>query len=98
MTELTLSITDSQTVDANNLTDLNSALQAFTDAHESGDPVTVQSGSLRWRDDGVWVQATLALPTTPRDVDTDKQALAQLAVDTGLVADTETALEAVNVA
>lgn len=98
MTELTLSITDSRTVDASNLTDLNSALQALTQAHESGDSVTIQSGSLRWRDGGVWIQATLALPTTPSDVDTDKQTLAQVAVDTGMVADTETAVEAIDVA
>jgi len=98
MTDLTLSIDGSRTVDATNLTDLNSALEALTQAHESGDRVAVRSGSLRWRDGGVWIQVSLTLPTTPSNIETDKDKLAQVAVDTGLVDDAETAMEAVNVA
>jgi hypothetical protein len=97
MTDLTLSLDGSRTVDADNLTDLNSALEALTRAHESGDPVAVRSGSLRWRDGGVWIQVRLALPTTASETDADKQTLAQVAVDTGLVDDVETATEAINV-
>jgi len=98
MTDLTLSIDGSRTVDATNLTDLNSALEALTQAHESGDSVAVRSGSLRWRDGGVWIQVSLTMPTTASEVDADTQTLAQVAVDTGLVDDLETATEAINVA
>jgi hypothetical protein len=98
MTDLTLSIDGSRTVDATNLTGLNSALEALTQAHESGDSVAVRSGSLRWRDGGVWIQVSLTMPTTASEIDTDTQTLAQVAVDTGLVSDIETATEAINVA
>jgi len=98
MTDLTLSIDGSRTVDATNLTDLNSALEALTQAHESGDSVAVRSGSLRWRDGGVWIQVSLTLPTRSSSIETDKDKLAQVAVDTGLVDDVETATEAINVA
>jgi len=98
MTDLTLSIDGSRTVDATDLTNLNSALEALTQAHESGDSVAVRSGSLRWRDGGVWIQVSLTMPTTASDVDTDTQTLAQVAVDTGLVSDVETATEGINVA
>jgi len=98
MTDLTLSIGGSRTVDASNLTTLNSALEALTQAHESDDPVAVRSGSLRWRDGGVWIQVSLTLPTTPSSIERDKDALAQVAVDTGLAPDVETAMEAINVA
>jgi len=98
MTDLTLSIDGSRTVDATNLTDLNAALKALTQAHESGDSVAVRSGSLRWRDGGVWIQVSLTLPTTPSSIDSDTDTLAQIAVDTGLVADVATATEDINVA
>jgi len=98
MTDFTLSINGSRTVDATNLTDLNAALEALTQAHESGDAVAVRSGSLRWRDGGVWIQVSLTLPTTASNIETDKDTLAQVAVDTGLVSDIETATEAINVA
>jgi hypothetical protein len=98
MTDLTLSIDGSRTVDATDLTDLNSALEALTQAHESGDSVAVRSGSLRWRDGGVWIQVSLTLPTRSSSIETDKDKLAQVAVDTGLVDDVETATEAINVA
>jgi hypothetical protein len=98
MTDLTLSISGSRTVDATDLTDLNSALEALTQAHESGDTVAVRSGSLRWRDGGVWIRVSLTMPTTASEVDTDTETLAQVAVDTGLVDDLETATEAINVA
>lgn len=98
MTDFTLSIDGSRTVDATDLTDLNSALEALTEAHESDDPVAVRSGSLRWRDGGVWISVSLTLSTTPSEFDTDTQTLAQVAVDTGLVDDVETATEAINVA
>lgn len=98
MTDLTLSIDGSRTVDATNLTDLNSALEALTQAHESGDPVAVRSGSLRWRDGGMWIQVSLTMPTTPSSIDSDTDTLAQIAVDTELVADLATAREEINVA
>jgi len=98
MTDLTLSIDGSRTVDATDLTDLNTALEALTQAHEADDPVAVRSGSLRWRDGGVWIQVSLTLPTTPSSIETDKQTLAQVAVDTGLVNDAETAVEKIDVA
>jgi len=98
MTDLTLSIDGSRTVDATDLSDLNSAVEALTQAHESGDPVAVRSGSLRWRDGGVWISVSLTLPTTPSEIDVDAQTLAQVAVDTGLVDDVETATEEINVA
>lgn len=98
MTTLTLSIDGSRTVEPANLTTLNSALKALTQAHEANDPVAVRSGSLRWRDGGVWIQVSLTLPTTPSEIETDKDTLAQVAVDTGLVADRTTALEAIDVA
>jgi hypothetical protein len=97
MTDLTLSIDGSRTVDATNLTDLNAALEALTQAHESDDPVAIRSGSLRWRDGGVWVQVSLTLPTTPSSIETDKDTLAQVAVDTGLISDVDTAMEDINV-
>ena len=96
--DLTLSIDGSRTVDATDLTDLTSALEALTAAHESGDPVAVRSGSLRWRDGGVWISVSLTMPTTASDIDEDTQRLAQVAVDTGVVDDIETATEAINVA
>jgi len=98
MTDLTLSIDGSRTVDATDLTDLNSALEALTEAHESGDLVAVRSGSLRWRDGGVWISVSLTMSTTPSEIDADTATLAQVAVDTGLVDDVETATEAINVA
>mgnify|MGYP000615537456 CR=1 FL=1 len=98
MTDLTLSIDGSRTVDATDLTNLNAALEALTQAHESDDPVAVRSGSLRWRDGGVWISVSLTMPTTASEVDTDTQTLAQVAVDTGLVSDIETATEEINVA
>jgi len=98
MTDLTLSINGSRTVGATNLTDLDSALEALTQAHESGDSVAVRSGSLRWRDGGVWIQVSLTLPTSPSSIKTDKDKLAQVAVDTGLADDVETATEAIDVA
>jgi hypothetical protein len=98
MSDLTLSIDGSRTVDASNLTDLNAALQALTSAHEADDPVAVRSGALRWRDGGVWIQVSLTLPTSPSNIDADKDALAQVAVDTGLVADLPAATEAIDVA
>lgn len=97
MTDLTLSIQGSRTVDATNLTALDSALKELTQAHESENPVAIRSGSLRWRDGGVWIQVSLTLPTTPNEIETNKQTLAQVAVDTGLVSDIETAMEAVDV-
>jgi len=96
--DLALSIDGSRTVDATNLTNLNSALEALTQAHESGDPVAVRSGSLRWRDGGVWIQVSLTMPTTATEIDTDTETLAQVAVDTGLVDDLKAATEAINVA
>jgi len=98
MTDLTLSISGSRTVDATDLTDLNSALEALTQAHESGDTVAVRSGSLRWRDGGVWISVSLTMPTTAGEVDADTETLAQVAVDTGLVNNVETAAKAINVA
>jgi hypothetical protein len=98
MTDLTLTIDGSRTVDATDLTDLNSALEALTQAHESDDPVAVRSGSLRWRDGGVWIQVSLTLPTSPSSIKTDKQTLAQVAVDTGLADDLQAATEEINVA
>lgn len=95
--ELTLSIDGNRTVEATNLTDLTDALEALTAAHESGDAVRVRSGSLRWRDGGVWISASLTLPTTTTDVDTDSEALAQVAVETGIADDLDEAREAVNV-
>jgi len=96
--DLKLSIDGSRTVDATNLTDLNTSLEALTQAHESGDPVAVRSGSLRWRGGGVWISVSLTTPTTPSSIDSDTDTLAQIAVDTGLVADLATAREAINVA
>ncbi|PHQ47219.1 hypothetical protein DJ68_03050 [Halorubrum sp. C3] len=98
MTNLTLSIDGSRTVDASNLTDLNSALEALTQAHEADSPVAVRSGSLRWRDGGVWIQVSLTLPTTPSNIESDKDTLAQVAADTGLVSDAQTAIEEIDVA
>lgn len=97
MTELTLTVDGSSTVQADNLSTLKGALDALTQAHEAGDPIRVQSGSLRWRDGGVWISVTLEMPTTPSDVDTDKDTLAQVAVETGMHADTDAALEAIDV-
>jgi hypothetical protein len=97
MTDLTLSIDGSRTVDATSLADLNTALEALTQAHEADTPVAVRSGSLRWRDGGVWITVTLTLPTTADSVDADRQMLAQVAADTGLTEDVETAMEAIEV-
>jgi hypothetical protein len=97
MTELTLSIDGSSTVAADNLAVLNGALESLTQAHEAGNPIAVRSGSLRWRDGGVWVSVSLTLPTTPSEIDTDKQALAQVAVDAGMHDSVEKAVEAINV-
>lgn len=97
MTDLTVSIGGSRTVAASNLTDLSSALEALTQAHEAGDAVRVESGALRWRDGGVWIQVNLAMSTTVSDVSEDKDALAQVAVDTGLKPDLATAEEEMDV-
>jgi len=95
MADLTLSIDGSRTVDTTDLADLNTALEALTQAHEADDPVAVRSGSLRWRDGGVWIQVTLTLATAVDSLETDKQTLAQVAADTGLTEDVETAMEAI---
>jgi hypothetical protein len=97
MTDLTLSIDGSRTVDATNLTDLDTAIEALTQAHKSDDPVAVRSGSLRWRDGGVWIQANLTLETTGATIESDTDTLARIAVDTGLAADVTTAREEVTV-
>jgi len=98
MTDLTLTLDGSRTVNATDLTDLTTALEALTQAHETDDPVAVRSGSLRWRDGGVWIHVSLTLPTTPATIGSDRDALAQVAVDTGLKSDVETAAEEINVA
>jgi hypothetical protein len=97
MTDLTLSISGSRTVPATDLADLSGALEALTAAHERDDPVAVRAGSLRWRDGGVWVSVTLALPTEPDSIEADSRTLAQVASETGLVDDEAAALEAINV-
>lgn len=97
MTELTLSINGSSTVSADNLTVLNGALDSLTQAHEAGNPIAVRSGSLRWRDGGVWVSVSLTIPTTPSEIDADKQALAQVAVDAGMYDSVSEAVEEINV-
>jgi hypothetical protein len=84
MAELQLSIEGSSTVPANNLVALNGALESLTEAHQSGDPIAVRSGALRWRDGSVWVSVTLTMPTTPRDLSADEDALARVAVDAGI--------------
>jgi len=98
MTELQLSIDGSSTVPADNLTVLNAALESLTQAHEAGNPIAVRSGSLRWRDGGVWVSVSLTMPTTPSEIDTDKQTLAQVAVDAGMFDSVSEAVEEINVA
>jgi hypothetical protein len=97
MTELTLSIDGSSTVAGDNLTVLNTALESLTQAHEAGNPVAVRSGSLRWRDGGVWVSVSLTMPTTPSEIDADKQTLAQVAVDAGMHDSVSEATEEINV-
>jgi hypothetical protein len=97
MTDLTLNIDGSSTVAADNLTVLSGALESFTQAHEAGNPIAVRSGSLRWRDGGVWVSVSLTMPTTPSEIETDKQTLAQVAVDTGMHESVSEAVGAINV-
>jgi hypothetical protein len=97
MTELQLSINGSSTVPADNLTVLNGALESLTQTHEAGNPIAVRSGSLRWRDNGVWVSVSLTMPTTPSEIDTDKQTLAQVAVDAGMYGSVSEAVEEINV-
>ena len=97
MTDLTLNIDGSSTVAPDNLTVLNGALEALTQAHEAGNPIAVRSGSLRWRDGGVWVSVSLTMPTTPSEIETDKQTLAQVAVDAGMHESVSEAVEAINV-
>jgi len=98
MTELTLSIDGSSTVPADNLTVLNGALESLTQAHEAGNPIAVRSGSLRWRGGGVWVSVSLTMPTTPSEIESDKQTLAQVAVDAGMCDSVSEAIEEINVA
>jgi hypothetical protein len=97
MTDLTLSIDGSSTVPADNLRVLNGALESLTQAHKAGNPITVQSGSLRWRDGGVWVSVSLTMPTTPSKIGTNKQTLAQVAVDAGLYDSLDGAKEEIDV-
>ncbi len=97
MTELTLSINGSSTVSADNLAVLNAALESLTQAHAAGNPIAVRSGSLRWRDGGVWVSVSLTLPTTPSEIEADKQTLAQVAVDAGMFEAVSEAVEEINV-
>jgi hypothetical protein len=97
MTELTLNIDGSSTVEADNLTTLSGALETLTQAHEAGDAVRVTSGSLRWRDGAVWVQASLELPTSVADIDANKDVLAQVAVDVGMHDSVSEAMEEINV-
>jgi hypothetical protein len=97
MTELQLSIGGSSTVPPDSLTVLNGALESLTQAHEAGNPIAVRSGSLRWRDGGVWVSVSLTMPTTPSEIDTDKQTLAQVAVDAGMYETVSEAVDEINV-
>jgi len=97
MTDLTLSIDGSSTVQADNLTVLKGALDSLTQAHEAGDPVQVRSGALRWRDGAVWVSVNLELPTTVSEIDADKDALAQVAVDAGMYDSLSAAKEEIDV-
>jgi len=97
MTDLTLSIDGSSTVQAENLAVLSEALESLTQAHEAGDPIQVQSGALRWRDGGVWVSVSLELPTTASEIDADKEALAQVAVGAGMYESVADAKEEIDV-
>jgi hypothetical protein len=97
MTELTLSIDGSRTVDASNQRGVNRAMQALTNAHEANDKVAVRSASLRWRDGDLWIQVSLSLPTTPSNIGTDQGTLARAAANTGVVDDVAAATEAISV-
>lgn len=97
MSDLTLSIDGSSTVPVDNLTVLSDALESLTQAHETGDPIQVRSGALRWRDGAVWVSVNLELPTTVSEIDADKEALAQVAVDAGMYDSVANAEEEIDV-
>jgi len=84
-TEFTIQISGSRTVGVTNLADLSTALQTLTDANEGDSTVKVASGALRWRDGGVWVQASLETPTAAGAIEVKRTELAQLAYDVGVV-------------
>jgi hypothetical protein len=94
---LTLSVTASRTVDAADVAVLGDALTALTETHETDSPIVADTGSLRWQDGDVWVQASLQTETDPERYTEAEESLAQAAVTTGLYDTTEAAKEAVDV-
>jgi len=80
LNEFTVSLTD--------LSPLTDALSALSTAHEESS-VRIETGTVRWRGDELWIKVCLAVGATDESV--AKDALAQVAVDTGLAQDYTTA-------
>jgi hypothetical protein len=95
--ELTLELDGTRTVSEANLADMQTALESLTQSHRSDDAITVRSGSLRWRGDGIWMRVTMTMDTTTTTLDADEDTLAGLAVSAGLKDDLASATDAINV-
>jgi|APHM01.1.fsa_nt_gi hypothetical protein len=78
--EFTVSLTD--------LSPLTDALSALSTAHKESS-VRIETGTVRWRGNELWIQVCLAVDGTDESV--AKDALAQAAVDTGLAEEYATA-------
>lgn len=96
MTDLTITLTGDRIVTANDLDQLETSLRNLTSANEADDPIRVSSGALRWRDGGIWLQVTLTVASSVSKLETDKNRLADVAVQTGLQPDTQTAVDEVS--
>jgi len=82
VTELTVSLDD--------LSPLTAALTALSTAHEESS-VRIETGTVRWRGDELWIQVCLAVDATGGEGSAARDALAQTAVETGLAPDVQTA-------
>jgi hypothetical protein len=88
-----LQYVDSFTVSLSEISSLATSIASLSESHKN-DNVRIETGTLRWRDGGLWIQVCLAVDTT--DKSDGKDILAQTAVDTGLTQDYQTAVDNVN--
>jgi len=95
MYEITLIYSGNETYQPAEFDKLKTALDALTQSHNSDSSIIVQSGSLRWRGGGLWVQISLKLESTTADIDADEQSLAESVVAAGFEPDVTSAKGAI---
>jgi hypothetical protein len=93
MADLTLLVEGTRTVNSEDLKDLSDALEKLTQTHESESPIKIQSGSIRWRDGEVWVRVTIETEANLQNIVSERDKLAQFAVETELQNSVQDAIE-----